>query len=140
VRCKVRDTYCRPSRLLPTYCRACITADKECVFPQPTPAIEASEADTDGDAEEAVTNTAVATAEVPSAMEGVQATEGTKGSVVEPSPIPEERVEGDHAEGVLRQCEQFERKLREATPDHTSPAAKDVAKIGKLLRVGKVRL
>jgi len=89
------------------------------------PAIEASEADADGDAEEAVTNTAVATAEVPSAMEGVQATEGTEGSVVEPSPIPEERVEGDHAEGVSWQREQFERELREATPDHTSPAAEE---------------
>jgi len=58
-------------------------------------------------------------------MEGVQATEGTEGSVVEPSPIPEERVEGDHAEGVSRQREQFERKLREATPDHASPAAEE---------------
>jgi len=100
-------------------------ADKECVFLQPTPTIEASEADTDGDAEEAVTNTAVATAEVPSAMEGVQVTEGTEGSVVEPSPIPEERVEGDHAEGVSRQHKQFERELREATPDHASPAAEE---------------
>jgi len=117
--------YCWPSRLLPTYCRACVTADKECVFPQPMPAIEASEADVDRDAEEAVTNMAVATVEVPSAMEGVQATEGTKGSVIELSLIPEERVEGDHMEGVLRQHEQFERELREATPDHASLAAKE---------------
>jgi len=107
------------------HCRACVTADEECVFPQPTPAIEASEADADGDAEEAVTNMAVATAEVPSAMEGVQVTEGTKGSVIELSPILEERVKGDHAEGVSRQCEQFERKLRETTLDHTSLAAEE---------------
>jgi len=100
-------------------------ADKECVFPQLTPAIEASEADADGDAEEAMTNMAVATAEVPSAMEGVQAMEGTEGSIVKPSPIPEERVEGDHAEGVSRQREQFEHELREATLDHASPAAKE---------------
>jgi len=125
VRCKVRDMYCWPSRLLPTYCRACITADEECVFPQPTPAIEASEADADRDAKEAMMNTAVATVEVPSAMEGVQATEGTEGSIIELSLIPEERVEGDHMEGVSQQHKQFERELREATPDHASLAAKE---------------
>jgi len=100
-------------------------ADEGCVFLQLTPAIEASEADRDRDAEEAVTNMAVATAEVPTAMEGVLATEGTEGSVVKLSLILEERVEGDHVEGVLRQREQFECELREATPDHALLAAKE---------------
>jgi len=98
------------------------------------PVIEAGEADADGDIEEAGTAeamgstseaVAVPTAEAPEAMEGVQATHEAEGSIVEPTPVPEEKAEEDHAEGVLRQREQFERELREATTDYASPAAKE---------------
>ena len=58
-------------------------------------------------------------------MTGVQAAEGTEGSVIEPSPMPEERTEGDHAEGVSRQREQLERELRVTSTDHASPAAEE---------------
>jgi len=64
-------------------------------------------------------------AEVPEAMEEVQAMEEAEGSIIEPSPVPEERAEGDHAEGVLRQQEQQECKLREVTADYATPAAKE---------------
>ena len=37
----------------------------------------------------------------------------------------EERAEGDHAEGVSRQREQFERELRVTSLDHASPAAEE---------------
>jgi len=63
-------------------------------------------------------------AEAPEAMEEVQATEA-KGSIVKPSPVLEERAEGDHAEGVSRQREQLERELREVTADYATPAAEE---------------
>jgi len=59
----------------------------------------------------------VPTAEAPEAMEGVQATYEAEGSIVKPTPVPEEKAEEDHAEGMLRQREQFEHELREATTD-----------------------
>jgi len=116
------------------HCRACVTADKDCIFLQLTPIIEAGEADMDGDVEEARTANAtgsmseavaVPTAEAPEVMEGVQATYEAEGSIVKPTPVPEEMAKEDHAEGVLQQCEQFERELREATMDYVSPAAEE---------------
>jgi len=98
------------------------------------PVIEAGEADADADVEEGGTAkatgsmskvVAVPTAEAPEAMEGVQATYEAEGSIVKPMPVPEEKAEEDHAEGVLRQRGQFERELREATTDYTSPAAEE---------------
>ena len=68
---------------------------------------------------------AVPTAEAPEAMEGVQATYEAEGSIVKLTPVPEEKAEEDHAEGVLRQREQLERKVREATTDYTSLAAEE---------------
>jgi len=68
---------------------------------------------------------AVPTAEAPEAMEGVQATYEAEGSIVKLTPVPEEKAEEDHAEGVSRQREQFERELREATTDYASPAAEE---------------
>jgi len=53
------------------------------------------------------------TAEALEAMEGVQAMEEAEGSIAELMPVLEERVEGDHAEGVLQQWEQLEHELRE---------------------------
>jgi len=50
----------------------------------------------------------VPTAEAPEAMEGVQATYEAEGSIVEPTPVLEEKAKEDHTEGVSRQCEQFE--------------------------------
>jgi len=98
------------------------------------PVIEAGDADTDGDVEEAGTAKAtgstseavvVPTVEAPEAMEGVQATYEAEGSIVKPTPVLEEKAEEDHAEGVSRQREQFEHELREATTDYASPAAEE---------------
>jgi len=109
-------------------------ADKDCIFLQPTPVIKAGEADMDGDAEEArmadttgSTSKAVTvpTAEALEVMEGVQMTYEAEGSIVEPTPVPEEKAKEDHVEGVLWQCKQFERELREATTDYASPAAEE---------------
>jgi len=109
-------------------------ADEDCIFLQPAPVIEAGDADGDGDIEEAGTAeatgstskaVAVPTAEAPEAMEGVQVTYEAEGSIIEPTPVPEEKAEEDHAEGVSQQREQFERKLREATTDYASPAAEE---------------
>jgi len=116
------------------HCRACVMADEDCIFLQPMPIIEAGEVDMDGDAEEArmanamgLTSKAVGvlTAEAPEAMEGVQVMYEAEGSIVEPTPVPEEKAEEDHAEGVLWQCKQFERKLREVTMDYASLAAEE---------------
>jgi len=116
------------------HCRACVMADEDCIFLQPTPIIEAGEADTDGDAEEARTAdatgsmskaVAVLTAEAPEAMAGVQATYKAEGSIIELTPVPEEKAKEDHAEGVLQQCKQLEREVREATMDYASPAAEE---------------
>jgi len=113
--------YCQPSRLLPTHCRICIKEDKDCIFLQPTPIIEAGEADTDRDLKEVGTAkamgsmseaVAVLTAEAPEVMEGVQATYKAEGSIVKLMPVLEERAKEDHVEGVLQQREQLERKLR----------------------------
>jgi len=90
------------------------------------PVIAASEADAEGDAEEARTSTVAATAGASRVIKGVQVAEETKGSIVELLPMPEERVKGDHAEGVLQQCKQFECKLRVTSMDHTLPVAKEV--------------
>jgi len=79
-------------------------------------------AEATGSTSEAV---AVPTAEAPEAMEGVQATYEAEGSIVEPTPVPEEKAEEDHAEGMSRQREQFECELREATTDYASPAAEE---------------
>jgi len=126
--------YCQLSRLLPTHCRACVTADEDCIFLQLTPVIEAGEADTDADAKEAGTAEAtgstskavtVLTAEASEAMEGVQATHKAEGSIIKQTPVPEEKAKEDHAEGMLQQREQFERELREATTDYASPAAEE---------------
>jgi len=100
------------------HCRICVKKDKDCVFPPPTPVIAASEADVEGDAEEAGTSMAAATAGASTSTTGVQAAEGTEGSIVEPSPMPEERAEGDHAEGVSQQHKQFEWELRVTGTDH----------------------
>jgi len=109
-------------------------ADEDCIFLQPMPIIEAGEADVDRDAEEARTAdatglmskaVAVPTAEAPEAMEGVQAMYEAEGSIVEPTPVPEEKAKEDHVEGVLQQREQLKRKVREATMDYTSLAAEE---------------
>jgi len=109
-------------------------ADEDCIFLQLMPVIEAGEADADRDVEEVGTAKAtgsmskavvVPTAEAPEAMEGVQAMYEAEGSIVKPTPVPEEKAEEDHMEGMLRQCEQFECKLREATTDNASPAAEE---------------
>jgi len=116
------------------HCRACVTADEDCIFLQPTPVIEAGDADADGDIEETGTveatgstskAVAVPTAEALEAMEGVQVMHKAEGSIVELTPVPEEKAKEDHAEGVLRQCEQFECELREATTDYALPAAEE---------------
>jgi len=122
VRCKGKDTYCRLSRLLPMHCRACVTADEDCIFLQPTPIIEAGMAKATGSMSKAVT---VQTAEALEAMEGVQAMYKAEGSIVKLTPVLEERAEEDHMEGVLRQHEQLECKLREVTTDYTSLAAEE---------------
>jgi len=131
--CKSKMRYCLKlphTKMLA--CLYCLGKGKACSL-EPLPAEESCEADTDGDLEEAgaaeatVSTSAavvVQTAEAPEVMEEVQATEA-KGSIVEPSPVPEERAEGDHAEGVSRQQEQLERELREVTADYATPAAEE---------------
>jgi len=107
-------------------CLYCLGKGKACSLESP-PAEESCKADADGDLEEAgmaevtaSTRAAVVvqTAEAPEAMEE------DEGSIVELSPVPEERTMGDHAEGMSRQLEQLERELMEVT-DHASPAAKE---------------
>jgi len=114
-------------------CLYCLGKGKVCSLESP-PAEEPREADVDGDLEEAGTVEAtvstsaavvVQTAEDPEAMEEVQATEEAEGSIVKPSPVPEERAEGDHVEGVSWQQEQLERELREVTADYAMPAAEE---------------
>jgi len=92
-------------------CLYCLGKGKACSL-EPPPAEESCKADADRDLEEvgtvkAMVSTSVAvmvqTAEAPEAMEEVQATEEAEGSIVEPSLVPEERAEGDHVEGMLRQ-------------------------------------
>jgi len=89
------------------------------------PVVAASEADAEGDAEEAGMSMVAATAGVSMAIEGVQAVEETKGSIVELSLMPEERAEEDHVEGVLRQCKQFKQELMVTSTDHASLAAEE---------------
>jgi len=114
-------------------CLYCLGKGKACSLESPL-AEEPREADADRDLEEAgmvkvtaSTSAAVVvqTAEVPEAMEEVQAMEEAEGSIVELSPVPEERAEGDHAEGVSWQREQRERKLREVTVDYVTLAAEE---------------
>jgi len=114
-------------------CLYCLGKGKACSL-EPPPAEESCKADTDRDLKEAgvakaTISTSVAvvvqTAEAPEAMEEVQATEEAEGSIVKPSPVPEERAEGDHTEGVLWQQEQLEHKLREVTADYAMPAAEE---------------
>ena len=107
------------------HCRICVNKDKDCIFLLPTPVIAASEADMEGDAKEAGTSMVVAVAEVPMAMEGIQVMEGTEGSIVKLSPMPEERAKGDHTEGVSWQHKQFEQELRVTSMDHALPAAEE---------------
>jgi len=114
-------------------CLYCLGKGKACSL-EPPPAEESCKADADRDLEEAgaaeatVSTSAavvVQTAEAPEAMEEVQATKEAGGSIVKPSPVPEERAEGDHAEGMSRQQEQLERELREVTADYAAPAAEE---------------
>jgi len=113
-------------------CLYCLGKGKACSL-EPLPAEESCEADADRDLEEAgaakamVSTSAVVmvqTAEAPEAMEEVQATEA-EGSIVKLLLVPEERAEGDHAEGVSWQREQLERELREVTADYATPAAEE---------------
>jgi len=108
-------------------CVYCLGKQQACSLNVP-PVEESCEVDADGDLEDAGTVEATAstsaavevqTAEAPEAMEEAE------GSVVEPSPAPEE---GDHAEGVSRQMaqlEQLERELMEVTTGYASPAAEE---------------
>jgi len=94
-------------------------------LPLPAPVIAASEADAEGDAEEAGASMVVATAGALMLMARAQAEE-TEGSVIDPSPMPEERAEGDHVEGLSWQHKQFEWELRVTSVDHASPVAEEV--------------
>jgi len=114
-------------------CLYCLGKGKACSL-ELLPAEESCKADVDGDLEEAGTAKVTAlmsavvmvqTAEVLEVMEEVQATEEAKGSIVKPSPVPEERAEGDHMEGVSWQQEQLERGLREVTADYMMPVAEE---------------
>jgi len=114
-------------------CIYCLGKGKTCSL-EPSLVEESGKADMDRDPEEAGMAKAmvlmsaavvVQTAEALEAMEGVQATEEAKGSIVKLSLVPEERAEEDHAEGVLRQCEQFEWELRVMSTDYTSPVAEE---------------
>jgi len=107
------------------HCRLCIKKDVDCIFLLPMPVIAASEADAEGDAKEAGTSMVAATAGASTVMAGVQAVEETEGSVVKPSPMPEERAEGDHVEGVSQQHKQLKQELRVTSMDHVLLAAKE---------------
>jgi len=106
-------------------CLYCLGKGKACSL-EPL-AEQSCKADTDADLEEAgmakvMASTSVAvmvqTAEAPEAMEE------DEGSIVKPSPVPEVRTVGDHAEGMLWQLEQLECELMEVT-DYALPAAKE---------------
>jgi len=114
-------------------CLYCLGKGKACSL-ESLPAEESCEVDVDRDLKEVGTAKVMAsasaavvvqTAEVPEAMEEVQATEEAKGSIIKLSPVPEERAKGDHAEGMSRQQEQRERKLREVTVDYATLAAEE---------------
>jgi len=114
-------------------CLYCLGKGKACSLELP-PAEESCKVDMDRDLEEArvaeatvsmSTVVVVQTAEAPEAMEEVQATEEAKGSIVKLSPVPEERTEGDHVEGISRQQEQLKCELREVTADYMMPVAKE---------------
>jgi len=104
--CKSKMRYCLKSphaKMLA--CLYCLGKGKACSLESP-PAEEPCKADVDGDLEEAGTVEAtvltsaavvVQTAEAPEVMEE------DGGSIIELSPVPEERTEGDHTEGVSRQ-------------------------------------
>ena len=107
-------------------CLYCLGKGKACSLKSP-PAEESCEADADGDLEEAGTAEVTAStraAVVVQTAEAPEAMEEDEGSIVEPSPVPEERTVGDHAEGVSWQLEQLERELMEVT-NHVSPAAEE---------------
>jgi len=106
-------------------CLYCLGKGKACSLEPP--AEESCEADADRDLKEAgmakvTASTSVAvvvqTAEAPEAMEE------DEGSIIEPSPVPEVRTMGDHAEGMSQQLKQLERELMEVT-DYVSPAAEE---------------
>jgi len=108
-------------------CLYCLGKGKACSLESP-PAEEPCKADVGGDLEEVGTVKATAStsaAVVVQTAEAPEAMEEDGGSIVKPSPVPEERTEGDHAEGVSRQQEQLERELREVTADYTTPAAEE---------------
>jgi len=108
-------------------CLYCLGKGKACSLESP-PAEEPCKADTDGDLEEAGTVKAMAStsaAVIVQTAEAPEVMEEDGGRIVEPSPVPEERTEGDHAEGVSQQQEQLERELREVTADYATPAAKE---------------
>jgi len=113
-------------------CLYCLGKGKACSLE--SPAEESCKADADGDLKEAgmakvMASTSAAVmvqmAEVLEAMEEVQAMEEAEGSFIEPSPVPEERAKGDHAEGMLWQQEEQERELREVTADYVTLAAEE---------------
>jgi len=114
-------------------CLYCLGKGKACSF-EPPPAEESCEVDADGDLKEVGTVEATASmsaavaahaAGTLEAMEEVQVTEEAEGSIVEPSPVPEERAEGDHVEGVSWQLEQLESELMDVTAEDMSPAAEE---------------
>jgi len=107
-------------------CLYCLGKGKACSL-EPLPAEESCKVDMDGDLEEVGAAEAMAStsaAVVVQMAEAPEAMEEDRGSIVKPSPVPEERTVGDHAEGVSRQLEQLECKLMEVT-DYVSPAAKE---------------
>jgi len=107
-------------------CLYCLGKGKACSL-ESLLAEEPREADADGDLEEAGTVEATAstsTAVLVQTAEAPEAMEEDGGSIVEPSPVPEERTVGDHTEGVSRQLEQLECELMEVT-DYASPAAEE---------------
>jgi len=108
-------------------CLYCLGKGKACSLESP-PAEEPCEADADRDPKEAGTVKAMASTSAAVAVQTAEAPEAMEedgGSIVELLPVPEERTEGDHAEGVSRQQEQLERELREVTADYTTPVAEE---------------
>jgi len=106
-------------------CLYCLGKGKACSLE--LPAEESCEADADRDLEEAGTAEVMAStsaAVVVQTAEAPEAMEEDEGSIIKPSPVPEVRTVGDHAEGVSRQLEQLERELMEVT-DYVSPAAEE---------------
>jgi len=130
--CKSKLKYCIKSTVIEMWaCIYCLSKQQACSLNVPA-AGELCKVDADRDLKEmgAVKATALMSMAVVAQAAGApEAMEEDKGSIVKPSPVPEERAKEDHAEGLAqqhkqhKQLKQVECKLLEVTAGHALLAA-----------------